>query len=128
MIGAQLNVLVFKYGEWLKNKTTSANAYGMEMSLVNMSCPRCFGVSQYSPVLVRLKCSYETLPTLFWSTEKNKSGRQPMAKESQRQKTLASPALALNQSKTACQVTAGEEAALSSMMTQLGARCRAAET
>lgn len=68
-------------------------------------------------------------PSYFiWSTEKNKSGRQPMAKESQRQKRLASPVLALNQSKTACQVTAGEEAALSSMMTQLGARCRAAET
>lgn len=44
-----------------------------------------------------------------------KSERQPAAKESQRQKRLTSPALALNQTTTACQVTPGEDAGLSSV-------------
>lgn len=45
---------------------------------------------------------------------KRKSERQPTAKESQRQKRLASPALALNQTKTACaRSRQGKDAALS---------------
>lgn len=82
----------------------------VRFACVCLSCATCCGVSQC--------CSGGSVRPL-WNPSNficsKKSERQPTAKESQRQKGLASPALALNQTKTACQVTPGENAAPSSV-------------